>query len=190
MKRSRGYALEKLRRAANDSAVSNENESTVWKGRPSQVVNIPVFAACLLVGGACVVVGANLSWYIALGALGALAIAGWKFLVVRCRVYEITTERLRLYEGVLNQDIDEIELYRVKDMRILRPFLLRIFGLGNLQLETSDRTHPKPVLTAIRDAVEVREELRQRVELLRDQKRVREVDFDETGDSEFGGELG
>ncbi|MFP6865400.1 MAG: hypothetical protein VCA35_05620, partial [Roseibacillus sp.] len=62
--------------------------------------------------------------------------------------------------------------------------------LGNIELETSDRTHPKPVLTAIRDAVEVREQLRKYVEILRDEKRVREVDFDETGDSEFGDELG
>lgn len=78
----------------------------------------------------------------------------------------------------------------MKDSRLLRPFWLRIFGLANVQLETSDRTHPKPVLTAIKNAAEVREHLRKHVELLRDQKRVREVDFDETGDSEFGDELG
>jgi hypothetical protein len=36
----------------------------------------------------------------------------------------------------------------------------------------------------------VREKLRKRVEILRDEKRVREVDFDETGDSEFGDEVG
>ncbi|MFP6867331.1 MAG: PH domain-containing protein, partial [Roseibacillus sp.] len=101
--------------------MSNDDESTVWKGGPSQVVNLPVFLACLLMAIACLVVGANLEWFISLGALGALvagAIAGWNWLVVRCRKYEITTQRLRLFEGVLNQDIDEVELYRVKDTRI------------------------------------------------------------------------
>jgi len=83
-----------------------------------------------------------------------------------------------------------VELYRVKDTRIVRPIWLRVFDLGNIELETSDRTHPKPVLTAIGDAIEVREHLRKYVEILRDEKRVREVDFDETGDSEFGDELG
>jgi len=171
--------------------VSEENaEQSVWKGRPSQVVNYPVFAACFLVAGALLVVGANLSGYISLGAIVPVAIAGWKWLVVRCMGYEITSQRLCLLEGVLNQNIDEIELYRVKDTRILRPVWLRVFGLGNLQLETSDRTHPKPVLTAIKGATDVREQLRKYVEILRDQKRVREVDFDETGDSEFGDELG
>ncbi|NIP97108.1 MAG: PH domain-containing protein [Akkermansiaceae bacterium] len=133
---------------------------------------------------------ANLSWYVALGTAGAALVAGWNYLVVRCQRYEVTTQRLRLVEGVLNQRIDEVELYRVKDTQILRPVLLRVFGLGNLQLETSDRTHPKPVLAAIKNATEVREQLRKHVETLRDQKRVREVDFDETGDSEFGDELG
>ncbi len=167
-----------------------QGEETVWKGGPSQVVNYPVYAACLLVGGACLVVAANLSWYVALGSAGAALVAGWNYLVVRCQRYEVTTQRLRLVEGVLNQRIDEVELYRVKDTQILRPVLLRVFGLGNLQLETSDRTHPKPVLAAIKNATEVREQLRKHVETLRDQKRVREVDFDETGDSEFGDELG
>jgi len=172
--------------------VSEENgeEETVWSGGPSQVINYPTFLACILLVGACLVVAANLSWYIALAALIPAFIAGWKYLVVHCMGYEITTERLKLIEGVLNQDIDEVELYRVKDTRLLRPVWLRVFGLGNIALETSDRTHPSPVLIAVKEAEEVREKLRKRVEVLRDQKRVREVDFDETGDSEFGDELG
>jgi uncharacterized membrane protein YdbT with pleckstrin-like domain len=124
-----------------------------------------------------------------LGAVIPAIWAGWKWLVVRCRRFEITTERLKLIQGVLNQDIDEIELYRVKDTRVLRPLWLRLFGLGNVVLETSDRTHPNSVLPAIKDAMEVRETLREHVENLREQKRVREVDFDQTGDSEFGDEL-
>ena len=136
------------------------------------------------------VVGDKLHWAISLGAIPCGLLAGWKWLVVRCQRFEITSERLRLIQGVLNQDIDEIELYRVKDTRVLRPLWLRLFGLGNVVLETSDRTHPNLVLTAIKDAMEVRERLREHVEILREQKRVREVDFDQTGDSEFGDELG
>lgn len=176
--------------AGNDPPVSQHEETTVWKGTSSQLLNFPAFAAAALLIAACLVAASMFSWYIALIAIPIVLIAGWKWLVVKCRVYEITTQRLRLYEGVLNQDIDEIELYRVKDSRILRPFWLRIFGLGNIQLETSDRTHPRPILSAVRDAESVREELRAHVEKLRDEKRVREVDFDETGDSEFGDELG
>ena len=155
-------------------------------GGRAQVGHLPVFWACRGLAIACLVVGANLHWSISLGALVAGAIAGWKWLVVRCRKYEITTQRLRLFEGVLNQDIDEVELYRVKDTRIGRPIWLRVFGLGNIELETSDRTHPKPVLTAIRDAVEVREQLRKYGEILRDAKQVPEVECDATGGRERG----
>jgi uncharacterized membrane protein YdbT with pleckstrin-like domain len=185
-----GWALEMCRCDANDTGVSNDEESTVWKDGPSQILNVPVFTAAFLMAIAFIVVGTNLHWSISLGAIVPAVIAGWKWLVVRCQKFEITTQRLRIFNGVLNQDIDEIELYRVKDTRILRPLWLRLFGLANLQLETSDRTHPKSTLAAIKGARDVREKLRRHVEILRDEKRVREVDFDETGDSEFGDELG
>ena len=77
--------------------------------------------------------------------------AGWRYLVVKCRVYELTSQRLRLYEGVINRKIDEIELYRVKDTNIEQPFWFRMFGLGVLNLKTSDRSHRTP--SGLRDGV-------------------------------------
>ena len=125
-----------------------------------------------------------------LGALIPALWAGWKWLTVRCHRFEISTERLKMFEGVLNRSVDEIELYRVKDTQIQQPILYRLFGLGHVILETSDRSHPKATLNAIKAPREVGEILRREVESLRDKKRVREVDFDESGDSEFGDELG
>ncbi len=181
-----------MRRAlSNDGAVSTEHvEDAVWKGGPSQVLNLGNYALSVLLAAVFIVLAVLISPLFAIGVLLPLGYAGWKFLVVRCRKYELTTQRLRFREGVLNQDLDEIELYRVKDLRIELPFWLRIFGLANIHLETSDRTHPRPVLAAVQDGEHVREELRKHVESCRDRKRVREVDFDETGDSEFGDEFG
>jgi hypothetical protein len=68
-----------------------------------------------------------------------------------------------------------------------RPFHLRIFGLSSVDLDTSDRSHPKVRLHAISKAVELRETLREQVERLRDLKRVREVDFEEGGEMEGDG---
>ena len=125
--------------------------------------------------------------YLSIGVLLPLAYMVWKWLVVRCRVYELTSQRLRMYEGVLNQEIDEIELYRVQDTTIHRPFILRIFNLSTIHLATSDRTHQKVDMHAIHDGVTVREMIRKNVEIIRDSKRVREVDFDSDGgeDVEF-----
>ena len=170
--------------------MSDDPESIVWKGGPSQVLNIPAFLASALVAMVFIVVGSAVHIYsIMLGALIPASWAGWKWLVVRCHRFEITTERLRIVQGVLNRNVDKLELYRVKDSRILQPLWFRVFGLGHVVLETSDRSHPKATLNAIKDPRQVGEILRREVEALREKKRVREIDFDEVGDSEFGGEM-
>ena len=171
---------------ADDAVVMSEE--ILWKGSPSQLLNLGKhLIALVLVAG--IGVGGIFfppAWFaVALPLLWML----WNYLVVRCRVYELTNERLRLYEGVLNQKIDELELYRVKDTTMDRPFLLRIFGLCTLHLDTSDRSHPKIDLEAIRDGQNLRETLRKQVELWRDRKRVREVDFEDGGELEGGDAL-
>lgn len=159
------------------------SENVLWKGRPSQLLNLGSYMVGLLL-----IVGIGIGgsffppvWIALILPLGWML---WRFLTVRCQVYELTNERLRLYTGVLNQNIDELELYRVKDTTMERPFLLRIFGLSTVHLDTSDRSHPKVRLHAISKAVELRETLREQVERLRDLKRVREVDFEEGGEME------
>ena len=74
--------------------------------------------------------------------------------------------------------MDELELYRVKDYRLENPFFLRMFSLGNIVLETSDRSSPVVRINAIQNAEELREKIRNCVETRRDQKGVREVDFE------------
>jgi uncharacterized membrane protein YdbT with pleckstrin-like domain len=161
------------------------SEDILWKGSPSQVLNLGKFlVGLLLIAG--IGVGGTFfppAWAALVLPLGWML---WEFLKVRCHVFELSTERLRLFSGVFNQTIDEIELYRVKDTSMERPFWFRMFGLSSLYLETSDRSHPKVELEAISDAVELRETLRKQVEYWRDRKRVREVDFEEGGDMEGG----
>ena len=166
-------------------------EEIIWKGRPSQLLNFWTFVVCLLLVGLAVG-GAFLFLPIAILAVIPIGWAIWKFLQVRCRIYELTSQRLRLYNGVFNQDIDEIELYRVKDTTIHRPFVLRLFQLSNICLQTSDRSHQHVDMRAISDGVTVREHIRKYVEIIRDQKRVREVDFDNADgdDMDFGDEIG
>tara|TARA_B100001109_G_scaffold255340_1_gene257959 strand:- start:1367 stop:1888 length:522 start_codon:yes stop_codon:yes gene_type:complete len=173
--------------------MSEEPEKAAWRGGPSQLVNLPAFVASAMVAMIFFVVGPNFQGaqnYIMLGALIPALWAGWKWLTVRCHRFEISTERLKIFEGVLNRTVNEVELYRVKDTQIQQPILFRLFGLGHVILETSDRSHPRATLNAIKNPREVGEILRREVEALRDKKRVREVDFDESGDSEFGSELG
>ena len=161
-------------------------ENVVWKGRSSQIVNFwPLVICALLIA---LFIGlAFLFLPLAWGIIFPLAYGSWIWISTRCRIFEFTSERMRIYEGVLNQEINEVELYRVKDTKIIKPFWLRIFGLANLILDTSDRSCPVVEILAVRRGTEIREKLRKQVEMLRDQKRVREVDF-ESGGSVSGGD--
>jgi len=156
-------------------------EKILWETTPSQWLNIWHFAgAGALAAGT--VVGAVFFppvW----GLL--LPIAGWslwRWLVVRSHRYRLSTERLRVTTGVLNQEIDEIELYRVKDITMKRSFWMRLTGLSSIHLKTSDRTLTQLEIPAVPKGEELREQLRQQVEKVRDHKRVREMDFADTSD--------
>jgi uncharacterized membrane protein YdbT with pleckstrin-like domain len=137
-------------------------ERTVWFGTPSQVVNLGSF---ILLG---------LFFWLVI----PLFIILWKWLVVKNTKYELTTERLRMRHGVLNKKLDELELYRVRDYKLDQPFFLRIFSLGNVILQTSDKTHPVVTIEAVAKAEELREQLRTHVEACRTRKGVREVDIE------------
>lgn len=138
-------------------------EEVVWTASPSQVLNIPVYLVCGL-----------LFWLVV-----PVFIAIWKWLVLHNTRYELTTERLRIRQGVLNKDLDELELYRVRDYRLEQPFILRLFSLGNITLRSSDTSHPVVVLRAIRGGEAVREQIRKHVEECRVKKRVLPLDVDQ-----------
>lgn len=137
-------------------------EKEVWFGNPSQVVNFGTFFVMGL-----------FFWLVI-----PLFLILWKWLEIKSTKYELTTERLRTRHGVLNKQTDDLELYRVRDYKLEQPFFLRIFSLGNIVLETSDRTHPHVTLKAIPNGEQLRELLRTHVEACRTKKGVREVDFE------------
>jgi len=159
-------------------------ESNLWSSSPSQFTNFNKFLIGLIASAVIITAACYTTNYVLYGLILPVGWTLWQYLVVRYLRYELTSERIRLRTGVFNQQVNEIELYRIKDTTIQLPFLLRIVKLGTLVLVTSDRTLPELELKAIRNIREVRDMLRENVERLRDLKRVREVDF-EGGDDDF-----
>jgi uncharacterized membrane protein YdbT with pleckstrin-like domain len=155
-------------------------ENSLWRGSSSQWLNLGPFTAALIAAAGIAVGGVFFPpAFIALVLPAAYML--WRYLVVRTQVFELTNERLRVTSGVINQKIEEIELYRVKDSQMVRSWWMRLTGLGSIVLETSDRTMNYLEIPAIHGGAEVREILRKQVELQRDRKRVREMDFDDHG---------
>lgn len=138
------------------------DEKALWSGAPSQVINLPVYILCAI-----------LFWLVI-----PLFVILWRWLVVRNTKYELTSERLKMRRGVLNKHMDEVELYRVRDYKLEEPLFLRLFGLGNITLRTSDRSHPVLSLRAIRNGEQLYDQIRDAVEQCRARKGVREVDVE------------
>jgi len=92
--------------------------------------------------------------------------------------YELTEDRLILRKGIFVKSIDEIELYRVKDVRMDFTLVNQWAGIGTLGVDSSDETtRGGPlVIPHIERAAERREELRRLVDAARQKRRVRELD--------------
>ena len=136
-------------------------EEMIWTGKPSQMSNFGTYLLCIL-----------FSWLLLIPVFIML----WKWIVLNSKKYELTTQRLKAKSGVFSQHVDELELYRVKDYRIEKPFWLRIYSLGNVILETSDKTTPIFILEAVKGPEKIKDRIRDLVEKVRDSKQVREVD--------------
>lgn len=111
------------------------------------------------------------------------AIIVFKWLDNMSSKYEVTADRLIVKNGIVFKSIDEVELYRVKDVRVDFSLLNQMADIGTITLDTSDRTTAGGTieLADIPAARRRREELRHLVEQARQRRRVREVDFGADG---------
>ncbi|MHB1005099.1 MAG: PH domain-containing protein [Chloroflexota bacterium] len=168
-------------------------ERVVWQGSPSQWLN---FGAYLLAGiGALILLGA-IAWAgTSPSALGGnagavqLILAAFllvpvgyalrQFLVLKTTIYTVTTERIRIARGIFSKRTDDLELYRVDDMVVLQPFLLRLVGRGDVIAISSDRTTPQSVVRAVYHPVELRDQMRPHIEACRLRKRTRVLDMED-----------
>ena len=135
-------------------------EQSLWKGSPSQVVNLGAYLLCLL-----------LFWLVV-----PIFYALWRWIDTRLTEYELTSQRLVFRSGVFNRKTEEIELYRVRDSSLDEPLLLRLFGTGNIVLYATDSSAATFALRAVKAAADVRQKLRAAVEAARDRKRVRSIE--------------
>ena len=133
-------------------------ETVIWKGTASQVKNFWWFVACILV--------VPIPWAI------------WYWLKVKSHVYTLTTERLLIEDGIFSKTQETLELYRVRDLQIIEPFWLRLFGLQNIHMLATDLTTDNLLLDYIPSSLNLRDQFRQQVEECRRRKGVREVGVD------------
>jgi len=169
--------------ASAPTATPATDEQELWRGHPSQILNFSIYSfwAIILIIALVVAVifGDSQMWSILLFgivALLALIQVSVAYLHLHAIEYVVTTQRVRLVSGIFSKDIQEIELFRVKDTMAHQSFFLRLFGLGTITILSGDERTPRLVLSGVPQAVELREKLRQEVMTLRQRFGVRELD--------------
>jgi uncharacterized membrane protein YdbT with pleckstrin-like domain len=128
-----------------------------------------------------ILVGA--AWVAPLLLLVALVVLALKWFENIAIAYEVTEDRLILHKGILQKSIDEIELYRVKDVRIDFSIINQLADIGTITIASSDETTRDAPLV-IRDVAKARlrrERLRELVNTARRNRGVREIDMVQEG---------
>lgn len=140
---------------------SHEGEQVLFEGRAALV---PSFGALLL----------------AILTLGLWL--GVRWLQTLGKSYRITTRRIVVETGVLSKKLEQIDLYRVADYTVERPFGQRLMGTGNLLLKTFDKTTPELNVLGIKtDVVQLYERVRAATEADKARRGVRMIDYEGGG---------
>jgi len=165
----------------------NRNERALWSGRPAMLPFIlsPFTLACAALAGWLVWHGMRLgpvlrydgieavtkaNVFVVGGAILALAVL---YLVLDRLLtsYELTNQRLILRKGILIRVLDEIELYRIRDVKLTRSIFQRLMALGSIHIDSTDGTG-NITLVSVPGSPDVRERIR---DVSESQRRSRSV---------------
>ena len=77
-------------------------------------------------------------------AIGAIVILILLFKAFKLKMiyYEVTADRIEWSRGILDRRVDNVDMFRVIDLKMRRSLLDCIFGVGTVELITTDKTDP------------------------------------------------
>ena len=91
--------------------------------------------------------------------------------------YSFDEERIFIEKGIFTKQEDEVRLYRILDISLTRSFIQRIFNMGTIRVDSSDKTMKCFELKNIKNSKDVKEQLSQLVEEERQRKRITGREF-------------
>ena len=80
--------------------------------------------------------------------------------------YYIDGDRFFVESGFFTTNIDEILLYRIRDISVKITLGQKIFGVGSITLTSSDKTNPILELKNVKDPRKVKEIFHEKVEFI------------------------
>jgi len=151
---------------------STHTDDLLFVMKPSQLVNIGWLLLFLISLSAATFWGYSYLWCVASGVF-------WfaKWLIIKCWSFRFNEKTIAQRKGVFSVITKEIHYFRIKSVRWHQPFWLRIFGLSNVVLITSDPLIPILKVYAIRDGEEVMNSIKEEVSIWRSERTVKEQDI-------------
>ncbi len=163
--------------------MSDTTEEIIWEGSQSQVLNFGIFITMGIIS--LIILVPSLMFFPIAAILVVIPLIYMliKWITIKNHRYKVTTQRIFYTTGIFSKKTEAMELYRVRDVDMYEPFWQRMFKLGNIALTTSDKTAMNFLLKAVPHPGELMNNIRKNVELRRDVKRVRGVEFLDDNDS-------
>ena len=121
----------------------------------------------------------TLLWGVVLLPVFLLGVLLWLrvwYLVSSTR-YRLTTQRLFVQTGLVAKKLEEVELFRVKDVTLNQGILQRLLGVGNVVVLSTDDTTPRLELAGILNPIEVKEQIRNAFRAARQREGMRMAEY-------------
>jgi len=168
---------------AQDKPAPAVEVKTLFTGTPSWKAFLREYAAAALVGA---LVPFLFNWIAGLLEAGTTArvlligipiglaiAAGFGINLYRRSLrYRITSSNLELEYGVLRKKIDNLELWRCRDIRFNQSLLDRVLGIAHIQIFTADVTTDVVLLRGMPASRRLFEQIRDSIEIQRQARNV------------------
>lgn len=76
-------------------------------------------------------------------ALVAVSVLAWKLAALKSIRYEVTPDRIEWSRGVFDRKVDNIDMFRVIDLKLRRSLLEALIGIGTVIVLTKDESDPQ-----------------------------------------------
>ncbi len=127
-----------------ESSAAADSEDLVGEATEGRVLELTE-QQLLLFGRCRVIVGAGLAAVVVLVLL-------LKMLRLKMIYYEVTADRIEWGRGILDRRVDNLDMFRVVDLRLRRSLLDCVVGVGTVALITTDKTDPEFVFKKVHNS--------------------------------------
>jgi uncharacterized membrane protein YdbT with pleckstrin-like domain len=123
-------------------------------------VGLAVIAVVVWVGGFASGLQVPPALIVLAGLVPLLVGIAYAWIVARTTEYRLFEESLEVESGVLSRRIENLQLFRVRDLGLHQSLLARLLGIGDVTLSSTDRSSPRLILRGITEPRQLYERLR------------------------------